>query len=43
MKLRDYKKTNLIFAIKKLCSPIDAETANYLVKKNSICLTFYKK
>lgn len=43
LKLRDYKKTNLIFAIKKLCAPIELETATYLVKKNTICLTMYKK
>lgn len=43
MKIRDYKKGNFIFAIRKLCAPIEAETCTYLVKSNSICLTIIKK
>lgn len=43
MKIRDYRKSNLIFAVRKLCGPIEFETCKYFVKTNMISLTLIKK
>ena len=43
VKIHDYKKTNYIFAIKKLAGTIDSDCSKYLVKKNSLVLTLFKK
>jgi len=43
MKLRGYKKQNLIFAIKKLCGEIVPKDCKFVHKNNSITITLTKK
>ena len=43
VRLRDYRKQNLLFSVKKLCGEIVASDCKYLLKSNSLALVLYKK
>ena len=43
VRLRDYRKQNLLFSVKKLCGEIVASDCKYLLKTNSLALVLYKK
>lgn len=42
-RLRDYRKQNLLFSIKKLCGEIVPNDCKYLLKSNSLALVLIKK